>query len=318
MHKIVHGAVLLHIIVAIVVVVGLIFGVSAIRNHVGLGASENTVYCSSDGTLGEVQPIQSHRSYCIKSNLSTLNPKPNMPVTLTFSIVDDEGNTLKDFQIMHDMLLHLIIVRKDLNSFQHLHPDFNAQTGELTLQGLTFPSSGPYRIFADFTPSSAQMGAGGMPLPVTISEDVTVAGSYSPQTIGEMTLTKAVDGYEVSLATNTAPATGEMTILSFSIKKDGKVVTNLENYLAALGHSVVLKENTLEYIHAHAVQEPTANQTGTIDFHVGFPFAGNYKVFTQFKHEGQVHTVEFVVPVTGEEVPTMPEEMDHSEHMPSL
>lgn len=278
--------------------------------------SDNAIYCSTDGTLSETQSIQRHRSYCIKSNIASLNIQPNVPVSLSFSIVDDEGNTVKDFALVHDMLLHLIVVRKDLNSFQHLHPEIEASTGQFTLSDLTFPSSGPYRIFADFTPSNAQMGADGMPLGVTISEDVTVAGTYTAQAIGATERTKTFDGYEVTLTTSPESASTGMTMMSYTIKKDGKPITNLESYLAALGHSVVLKENTLDYIHAHAVQEPTARQTGTIDFHVEFPLGGNYKTFTQFKHEGRVHTVEFVVPVNETETSTIPE-MDHGEHVPT-
>ncbi len=297
-----------------VIALVLIGGIYYIGSSAAPNQSSTGMYCGSDGMLTNTMPVQSHRSYCIKSNLAGLKPQPKIPVTLTFSIVDDQGNTLKDFEVMHDMLLHLIVVRNDLNSFQHLHPDFNETTGEFTLQGLTFPSSGPYRVFADFTPITSQIGADGVPLGVTISEDVMVAGAYTPQSIGATTRTKTIDGYEISLTSDPATATAGMTMLSFVIKKNGVPVTNLETYLAALGHSVVLKENTLEYIHAHAVQEPTSTQTGTIDFHVEFPYGGNYKAFTQFKHQGQVHTVEFVVPVTGEEAPGMPDAMNHSQH----
>src|SRR3989344_6197091 len=174
MNKVALGVVVLIVVAALALVV-----IPKQNNY-----STEVVFCSPDGTLTDTMPIQSHRSYCIKSNLSTLNPQPNTPVTLSFSIVDDEGNTLKDFEIMHDTLLHLIVVRTDLNSFQHLHPELNTATGQFSLSNLTFPSSGPYRVFADFTPLNSQIRAGGIPLGITISEDVTVAGTYTAQSIG--------------------------------------------------------------------------------------------------------------------------------------
>ena len=300
---------LIGLIAIVVIGAGALYG-AQYRTRI---VSDAAIYCSSNGILTDTQPIQSHRSYCIKSNIVSLNPQPNSPVTLSFSIVDDQGTTLKDFKVTHDKLLHLILIRKDLNSFQHVHPDFDTSTGQFTLSDLSFPSPGPYRIFADFTPSSAQMGAGGMPLSVTLSEDVTVSGTYAAQSVGATERTKTVDGYEVVLTPTPQTAVTGKTMMSYTIKKDGKLITNLETYLTALGHSVVLKEDTLEYIHAHAIQEPTSTQTGTIDFHVEFPFGGTYKTFTQFKHEGKVHTVEFVVPVTGNAAPTV-SKMDLSTH----
>ena len=130
------------------------------------------VYCSSEGKLSNIQSIQSHRSYCIRSGAPTTSYLPGMPSRFTYSVVDDEGNTLKDFDTVHEKIMHFIVVRKDLTNFQHLHPDFNKVTGEFTLSNLTFPSDGEYRLFADFTPTSSQMGSGSTKLPVTISQDI--------------------------------------------------------------------------------------------------------------------------------------------------
>ena len=281
-------------------------------------------YCGSDGTLVASMPIQSHRSYCIKSDIATVPLTPNQPIALKFSIIDDQGNTLKDLQVMHDMLLHLIVVRKDLATFQHLHPEFDASTGVFTLFDLTFGSAGDYRIYADFTPASAQMGPDGIPLNVVLTQDVSVLGQYAPQALTPSATTKTFDGYTVTLKTDPATLTGgEMPMFSFTIKKDGKLVTDLEQYLAALGHSVIIRESTLDYIHAHAIQQPRDKQNGTIDFHVELSSGGNYKVFTQFQHDGKVITTDFVVPVTGGTAvttqPSAPTQMstqgtDHSMH----
>lgn len=242
--------------------------------------------------------IQSHRSYSIKSLSDTSLLKPNTSTSFAFSIVDDQGNTVKDFRIAHDMLLHLIIVRKDLMEFQHLHPELNTSTGTFTLSDLTFPSAGEYRIYADFIPTSAQIGTDGIPLNVVLNEDIKVEGNYTPQSLSIGTMTKTFEGYDITLSTDpTSLSTSSTGMLSFTIKKDGRLVTDLEPYLAALGHSVVIRENTLDYIHAHAIQEPSAIQTGIIDFHTDFPSGGKYKVFTQFKHNEKVITSDFVISV---------------------
>lgn len=242
--------------------------------------------------------VQSHRSFTVVSDARSKNYQSQQPAPYTFSIVDDQGATVKDFATVHEKIMHVIIVRKDLAEFQHVHPEFNQATGQFTLAHLIFPSDGPYRIFADFTPHSAQRGADGQPLTVTIHEDVNVGNraKYQPQPLVKSQLTKPFQGYSVQLIPAPTPITAETsTTLSFAIAQNGRLVTNLEKYLGALGHAVVLREGDLEFLHTHALDERVTNQTGTVDFAVTFPTAGTYKIFSQFQHGGSVITTDFVV-----------------------
>lgn len=242
--------------------------------------------------------VQSHRSFTLQSDAATKTFQPNIPTSYAFSVVDDQGNTIKDFATVHEKNMHLIIVRQDLQGFQHLHPEFNQATGQFTLKDLVFPTDGQYRIFADFAPMSAQRGAHGMPLSVVISEDVTAGNlaNYSPQPVVDSPRSQTVEGYTIQLATTPSPITAEAsTSLTFTVQQNGKIVTNLEKYLGALGHAVVLREGDLEFLHTHALDENTVNQDGKVDFAVKFPTAGKYKVFVQFQHQGKVITSDFVV-----------------------
>jgi len=261
-------------------------------------ATDSTALVSSDDE-GSGQPvIQSHRSFTLKSDASTKTYQPKTPVNYTFSIVDDQGTTVKDFATVHEKIMHVIIVRKDLQEFQHVHPEFNKITGKFTLSNLAFPSDGPYRIFPDFTPTSAQMGADGMPLGVTLNEDVNVGNmaNYKAQPLTDTQLGKTFQSYQVQLTPNPTPVTANTsTTLTFAINQAGKPVTNLEKYLGALGHTVVLREGDLEFLHTHALSENISSQNGKVDFAVTFPMAGKYKVFSQFQHQGKILTTDFVV-----------------------
>jgi hypothetical protein len=285
----------LPVILIILVVSFVMYSLTSNKNT---ASTASGIYCSSDGTLTNTKSIQSHRSYCVQQLSEISAVQASSSTAYSFKIIDDQGNTLKDFQMEHEKLLHLIVVRKDLNEFQHVHPTLDATTGIFTLSDLTFPSSGAYRIFADFTPISAQMDASGQPMNVVSSEDMAVAGAYSPQPLGTTETTKTFDGYMVTLTTDPkAPLSGTV-MLMFAISKNGKPVADLQDYLGALGHSVILKEKTLDYIHTHAIETPSSKQNGTITFHVEFPSAGNYKVFMQFQDQGKVTTTNFVVPIT--------------------
>ncbi len=66
----------------------------------------------------------------------------------------------------------------------------------------------------------------------------------------------------------------------------------VEPYLGADGHLVVLRQGDLAYLHAHTEEEEHGDG-GPIRFMVEYPSAGSYRMFLQFKHEGRVHTVAF-------------------------
>ncbi len=285
-------------IIGIVIVVGIAFIATKSGNNPQV-VNNGGVYCSSDGTFTSTKPIQSHRSYCLKTDSNGKTYSVNAPNEYSFSIVDDQGNTLKDFAITHTKPMHVIVVRKDLAYFQHIHPQYNATTGTFTFKDLTFPADGVYRIFADFAPAGGQKDAMGMPLAVTISEDVPAGtgANYTPQALGSLEKTKTFNGYQVALSSDQTLISGKEVMLTFKLKENGKPVTDLEEYLGALGHTVVLREGTLDFIHAHPMEDVNAPQTGKVDFMVDFPEAGRYKVFTQFQRAGKVFTTDFVVSV---------------------
>ena len=46
--------------------------------------------------------------------------------TLRFRIVDEHGKAVRDFDVEHERRMHLILARRDLTGFQHLHPTMAA------------------------------------------------------------------------------------------------------------------------------------------------------------------------------------------------
>lgn len=82
--------------------------------------------------------------------------------------------------------------------------------------------------------------------------------------------------------------------------KTGLPVTNLEPYLAAYGHTLVLSEDTMEYVHAHPVEllpekADTAAGGPELTFTALLPKPGRYRLWTQLKRGGVVSTVRFTV-----------------------
>jgi hypothetical protein len=252
---------------------------------------------------------QSHRSYSMDITRETPNKVPDQPVNLTYTIKNDRGEVLKDFETVHESKMHFIVVREDLLHFQHLHPKFNQNSGEWTID-ITFPTDGSYRVFPDFTP--AKSADNPMLLPVTVNSRVEVGDirKYKAQAaIPDTQQKKTFGDYQVTHTLPTNLRKQQEVTYSLTIEKNGQPVTDLQQYLGAMGHSVILKEGTLDFIHTHAGEATpqgiehgarmhTTSSTGpNIDFTTTFLDSGVYKIFTQFKHDGEVQTVDYTVKV---------------------
>lgn len=287
------------ILIVLALVIALLAGVK-----LAVGDTEKTNDMSGMDMSGK-SSIQSHPTYSI--NLMSGNNYPVLsPTTLHFAIQDQTGKVLKNFDTVHEKKLHLIVVRKDRTNFQHVHPALDQSSGMFMLQGFNFPTIGDYRVFADFTPSSAQKGPDGMKLSATPYKDVSVGdvGKYTPQSLGSDKTTSNVAGFTTSLillsddSAGATYTTGVPLLLGVNINRDGTPYKNLQTYLGALGHMVVLGPN-LEYIHAHAMSEDAATQNGLIAFQVTFPDPGQYKIYLQTQANNQVNTTDYTVTVNG-------------------
>ncbi|MFD0555977.1 hypothetical protein FB566_1196 [Stackebrandtia endophytica] len=202
-----------------------------------------------------------------------------------FQIIGPDGEPVTSFTPQHEKEIHLIVVRRDLTDYQHLHPETD---GSGTWHApITFAEAGQYRFFADFLPEGADSG-------LTLGIDVAVAGDYRPLALAEPNTTATVDGYDVTL--DTAPAAGEATTLTLTVDKDGEPVTDLEPYLGAYGHLVSLRDGDLAYLHVHPDESETAGPE--VSFSTTFPTPGAYRLFFDFQHGDTVRTAEFTVEVT--------------------
>jgi hypothetical protein len=207
------------------------------------------------------------------------------PTDFTFRITDDDGAVTR-FTPTHDKLMHLIVARRDLSGFQHVHPTMDAE-GTWRVP-LTFATAGDYRVFADFEQAGATDG-------VTLGADVPVAGAYTPTPLPPPALTSAVEDYRVTLSGELTP--GTTSKLTMTVDRGGVPVTDLQEYLAAYGHLVALRQGDLAYLHVHP--EESARPGPTIVFYAEVPSAGTYRLYLDFRHGDVVRTAEFTV-VAGE------------------
>jgi hypothetical protein len=194
---------------------------------------------------------------------------------LRFRILDEHGDAVRDFDVEHDKRMHLILARRDLTGFQHLHPVMAADGTWAT--SVRLPDAGSYRVFADFTHDGRS---------TTLASDLRVDGSADLQDLPAPAARTTSDGYAVRLDSARVRAGGPAE-LRFSVTRGGKPVT-VEPYLGADGHLVALREGDLAFLHVH----PAGHADG-IGFEATFPTTGRYRLFLQFRREGRVHTAAF-------------------------
>jgi hypothetical protein len=190
------------------------------------------------------------------------------PEQLRFRIVDEHGRTVRDFDVEHEKRMHLILARRDLTGFQHLHP---AQGSDGTWSTrVRIEDAGSYRLFADFSHADE---------PHTLASDLRVDGAADLRPLPAPRPTAVSDGgYDVRLD-------DDGDDLRFAITRDGQPVKT-EPYLGAGGHLVALREGDMAFLHVH----PTGDGPS---FAAEFPTPGRYRLFLQFKHDGRVQTVAF-------------------------
>ena len=230
--------------------------------------------------------------------------KPGKKFRLSFLISHPKTRELvKEFNIVHDKPFHLFVVSQDLTYFAHIHPQQQADGG-FTIETMV-PKAGSYIIYCDIFP------VGGMPQVAHLN--LITAGfdgdlfSSQAQLEPDKILTKTLDGVRFELTLNPPePIGGRPATLKYHLtdEKTGGPVTDLQPYLGAWGHTLILSEDVSDYIHSHPTEmipdgvDRTKIYGGPdVSFDAFFPRPGRYRVWSQFQRQGQLITVSFTIGV---------------------
>jgi hypothetical protein len=221
--------------------------------------------------------------YRLAALSTTVSTGPAQP--FRFRILGPDNAPLTRYTTSHDKDLHLIVARRDLTGFQHVHPELTAD-GTWSVP-LAVAAPGQYRVFADFQPAGRAEG-------LTLGVDVAAPGDYQPQALPAPARTATVDGYTVTLTGDLTP--GASSKLTLAVSRGGAPVTDLQPYLGAYGHLVALRDGDLAYLHVHPDGAPGDGRTPAgpqITFYAEVPTRGSYRLYLDFQHNGTVRTAEF-------------------------
>ena len=229
-------------------------------------------------------------------------------VTLLFTESGLDGKQLDHFDVAMTKRMHVIVVSDDFKTFEHLHPEPNADG----LFELPFhpPAGGAnYQIYADTVPHG--LGQQVFRFPVDFGSAKPAAPDLTPTP-----RTVHAGPYAVTLDSLTLRAE-EPTMLSLRIAKNGAPATDLQPYLGGAAHAVFINAKTLSYSHVHPesamtsmqsmasmhMDEPPELSAGAkvapaLMLHVVAPVAGVYKLWLQFRGGGELYVATFILTAT--------------------
>ena len=162
----------------------------------------------------------------------------------------------------------------------------------------SFPAGGDYRLFADVAPKGAGSQVLSVPLKVTGAKPAwNTALTPTP-------LTTTVDGITATLdIANKILPIGRTIPVGFKLTDSAsKPITDLEPYLGAFGHLILIHQDGQTFVHSHPMEDDAGlalSKAGTVVFNARFPKPGRYKAWGQFQRAGKVITVPFVFDVKG-------------------
>lgn len=222
-----------------------------------------------------------------------------IPTKLIFTIKKNDEEVPLD--ISHEMKIHLMAVSEDLTWFRHIHPEEQADgTYDITE---TFPNGGRYILFTDFKPSGATQ--------VVNKQEIEVQGNHiaGNEEIGDPWVSE-VNGYTVTLENGSDFETHRTQSLEISVEKEGKKLkeNDLQHYLGASAHIVMIRKVDKEFLHVHPLSDPRF----PIYSETYIEKAGTYRMWVQFKIDEKVHTADFTVDVQQGE--KMEKEEKHHAH----
>jgi Heavy metal binding domain len=242
------------------------------------------------------------REYGVELSAAPTAIKPRVRTTLTFAIRHPgTGDLVTRFETVHEKRFHLFVVSRDMEVFEHIHPE-QQPDGRWKID-VTFPKAGAYQLLSDFLPTGGSPQFVGRTIETSgFDEDLE---SESPHLVPDTVLTKTVGSMTAHVELEPSILVeGQFGHLMFTLTdaKTGRVVTDLQPYLGAFGHALILSEDMRDYVHSHPFEGPDSDISKgfggpTVTFEGYMPKAGRYRAWCQFQRNGEVITVPFTLNV---------------------
>jgi hypothetical protein len=236
--------------------------------------------------------------------------RAGQPARWRFQVFKPESDeAIIKFETVHERQYHLFVIGQDLEHFEHIHP-VQQPDGSWALD-VTLPKPGFYKVLSDFMPSGGAAQLIARPV-VTAGYPGDVTGSRA-RLVPDANLTKTAGGITAAVSfdppTFVAGLYGHLKFM-LSDTATGRPVTDLQTYLGAYGHTLIMSEDMLDYVHTHSLDILNAGDEDSepvflippgadlealrggpeVVFDGLMPKPGRYRAWTQFRRNGTLHT----------------------------
>jgi hypothetical protein len=245
-------------------------------------------------------------------DLQTVPPavRAGQPAQWSFYVFrPDSDEPVTRFETVHEQQYHLFVISQDMEHFAHIHPA--QQVNGSWAVDVTLPRAGYYKVLSDFMPSggAAQLiahpvvtaGYGG---DLASSRARLVPDTQFRKTVGDITATVSFDP-----PTFVAGLYGHLKFM-LTDTRTGLPVTDLQTYLGAFGHTLIMSEDMLDAVHTHSLDILNAGDEDSepvflippgadlealrggpeVIFDGLMPKPGRYRAWTQFRRGDTLHT----------------------------
>ena len=219
---------------------------------------------------------------------------------------------VRRFEIVHERPYHLFVIGQDMEHFEHIHPEQH-DDGTWTID-VRLPKPGYYKVLSDFVPGGGAAQLLARPL-VTAGYEGDLIGD-SAALAPDRVLTKSVGDLTATLSfdppTFVAGLYGHLNY-RLTDTATGRPIADLQPYLGAFGHTLVMSEDGSSYVHAHPLNVRSTPDDGglpvflippdadletlrggpDVTFDGLIPKPGRYKAWTQFRRNDRVYTFSF-------------------------
>jgi hypothetical protein len=267
-----------------------------------------------------VVPLAHHTKLSFTSTPSTLHAGQSARWTLQINDAQS-GRPVEKFEIQHTKLMHLIVASRNLSWLVHIHPRFQG-AGKFVID-YAMPRAGAFRLYADYSTPTGGHEVALHDITVEGDNPLTSRPALTVDTLKNMWITKTfrahdegrdpapgAPSYQVALMPMPGVLrAGEAAMLHFQVRDaKGKPLADLQPYLGAMGHAVILSSDGKTYLHTHPMEGDMAammddegmhhapQPSGSdVVFHTTFPRPGLYRVWGEFMHGGKIITADYTL-----------------------
>ncbi len=239
------------------------------------------------------------------------------PAILEFYFTENKtGEVIKDYKVMHGKLMHMVIVKKDLSFFKHIHPYFDPITGrfQITLNMKhqdpdnfgaenVFDGPGMYMVMVDIEPKGIGMRMFHHHLHLhgkAIYKDLELIDNKG----NEITKTFYKEKFKAHFDYNVTPGCHSNLIeVNLNIKVLNELTNTyesktalFEDWLMTGAHALwISQKSSMSMAHMHAARPPKENTPFVFSYFDNNHLAhGIQKIWFQMKFQGKVYTFPFV------------------------